>query len=199
MSKLVPDPTDSSGEMKISLAEYVSKLIGPERSASITNLDERLAYDVVWRLLGLFPDIDAATFPMTYETELGEPEPIDVIRFSPEDSTSIVDEALSRTRKLHGTSLGHFGAFLDARWRRYDILWGRLDASERLIRALWRIRPPQDQEQRQARQKLINDAHELIIRDYLVSYTDERVMAELQGTTVNDELLTAKSAKASGV
>ena len=36
-------------------------------------------------------------------------------------------------RKLAGTALMHFGAFLDRRWRQNDILWGRLDGAERLI------------------------------------------------------------------
>ena len=31
----------------------------------------------------------------------------------------------------------HFGGFFSADWRRNDILWGRLDAAERLISALW--------------------------------------------------------------
>ncbi len=39
-------------------------------------------------------------------------------------------------RKLAGASLGHFGGFLDAGWRENDIMWGRLDGAEVLIRAV---------------------------------------------------------------
>jgi hypothetical protein len=38
--------------------------------------------------------------------------------------------------RLAGVSLGHFGGFLDRAWRRNDMLWGRLDAAERLIAVL---------------------------------------------------------------
>jgi hypothetical protein len=39
-------------------------------------------------------------------------------------------------RKLAGASLGHFGGFLDAGWRRNDLMWGRLDGAEVLMRAI---------------------------------------------------------------
>jgi predicted acylesterase/phospholipase RssA len=39
-------------------------------------------------------------------------------------------------RKLAGSSLGHFGGFLDAGWRQNDLMWGRLDGAEVLMRAL---------------------------------------------------------------
>lgn len=38
--------------------------------------------------------------------------------------------------KLAGTTLGHFGGFLDRGWRRNDLMWGRLDGAEALIRAV---------------------------------------------------------------
>lgn len=38
--------------------------------------------------------------------------------------------------KLAGDSLGHFGAFLDQRWRSNDIMWGRLDGAEILTRMI---------------------------------------------------------------
>ena len=39
-------------------------------------------------------------------------------------------------RKLAGTALFHFGAFLNREWRQNDLMWGRLDAAERIIRAV---------------------------------------------------------------
>ena len=38
--------------------------------------------------------------------------------------------------KLAGTTLGHFGGFLDRGWRRNDLMWGRLDGAEALIRGV---------------------------------------------------------------
>jgi hypothetical protein len=43
-------------------------------------------------------------------------------------------------RKLAGASLGHFGGFLDAGWRQNDLMWGRLDGAELLMRAILRGR-----------------------------------------------------------
>jgi hypothetical protein len=43
--------------------------------------------------------------------------------------------------KLAGTTLGHFGGFLDRGWRRNDLMWGRLDGAEALIRAVLRDDP----------------------------------------------------------
>jgi len=39
-----------------------------------------------------------------------------------------------KRRKLAGTALFHFGAFLNREWRENDLMWGRLDAGERIIR-----------------------------------------------------------------
>ncbi|MFD5100391.1 DUF3376 domain-containing protein [Streptomyces albidochromogenes] len=36
-------------------------------------------------------------------------------------------------RKLYGLRLKHFGAFVDAQWRRSDFVWGRLDAAHHLL------------------------------------------------------------------
>jgi uncharacterized protein DUF3376/patatin-like phospholipase len=38
--------------------------------------------------------------------------------------------------KLAGTTLGHFGGFLDRGWRRNDLMWGRLDGAEALVRGV---------------------------------------------------------------
>ena len=96
---------------------------------------------ILRRLLGWyvlrFDSFDQMSLPLYYGTDTGEPATVDVVRISPEDATAIVDErAGRRRRKLAGTALGNFGGFLDERWRRNDILWGRLDGAERLIHAL---------------------------------------------------------------
>lgn len=44
------------------------------------------------------------------------------------------DSASLRTEdKVRGSDVGHFGAFLSAKWRANDWMWGRLDAATRLV------------------------------------------------------------------
>jgi patatin-related protein len=82
----------------------------------------------------LYDYYDCISFPILFATDVGEERSeVSVTRISPEDATSLIDESTSRRRKLAGTALMHFGAFLDRRWRENDILWGRLDGAERLI------------------------------------------------------------------
>lgn len=85
-----------------------------------------------------FEDYDQVTFPIFYETGVGEPERVDVFRISPQDARTIIDEQSdSRHRKkLAGTALFNFGAFLKRGWRENDLLWGRLDGAERLITSI---------------------------------------------------------------
>lgn len=82
-----------------------------------------------------YEDYDQVTFPILYETEVGETEPVEVFRISPLDARTVIDELspAERRRKLAGTVLFHFGAFLKREWRDNDMLWGRLDGAERII------------------------------------------------------------------
>jgi patatin-related protein len=81
---------------------------------------------------------DQIVFPIFYEASVGEAEVCEVFRISPRDATSILDEnaPAEERRKLAGTSLFHFGAFLNREWRQNDLMWGRLDATERIIRSI---------------------------------------------------------------
>jgi patatin-related protein len=67
------------------------------------------------RVLTLYEDcievIDMAVFPLTYP-DLGEVNPIDVYRISPEDAPKLVAQTKERP-KLAGIAVGHFGGFLD--------------------------------------------------------------------------------------
>ena len=93
---------------------------------------------------------DFATLPFTWGTEIGEADFVDIVRVSPEDSRSLIDELQDRAaeellegrlsgrsdrlrRKLAGNQLANFGAFLDELWRRNDMMWGRLDAAEQIV------------------------------------------------------------------
>jgi len=97
------------------------------------------------RIFDQFEYYDQIVFPIFYEASVGEAELCEVFRISPRDATSIVDEnsPSEKRRKLAGTALFHFGAFLNREWRRNDLMWGRLDAAERIIRAILPFDSPQ--------------------------------------------------------
>jgi patatin-related protein len=103
-----------------------------------------------------YDDYDMITFPILYDTDVGEAAIVEVFRVSPEDAKDLINERSTKCRKLAGTALGHFGAFLERLWRENDILWGRLDGAERLITALL----PPDHPERRA---LIGEAQAAIV------------------------------------
>ena len=77
---------------------------------------------------------DMYFYPIEVLSGLGERDKIDVVRISPKDATEITCDA---QKKLAGDAVGHFGGFLDKKWRRNDIMWGRLDAAELIIKTLY--------------------------------------------------------------
>src|SRR5581483_6542679 len=85
-----------------------------------------------------FEYYDQITFPVFYEASVCEAELCEVFRISPRDATAILDEYSppEKRRKLAVTALFHFGAFLKREWRENDLMWGRLDGAERIIRAV---------------------------------------------------------------
>lgn len=114
-----------------------------------------------------FDFFDQISFPLYYDTGTGEPSTVEVVRVSPQDATHLIDETkVSKERhKLAGTALANFGAFLDRRWRRNDIMWGRLDGAERLIQVLL---PMTDSASVAVKGELIALAHGSILRESLV-------------------------------
>jgi patatin-related protein len=79
---------------------------------------------------------DLVRFPILSGTSADETANVDVIRVSPDDAKVLLNEQESGCMKLAGTSYFNFGGFLDDVWRQSDLLWGRLDAAERIINAL---------------------------------------------------------------
>ena len=112
-----------------------------------------------------FDTFDQMSFPLYYDTGTGEPSTVEVVRISPVDATNLIDESAGSRKKLAGTALANFGAFLDRRWRLNDIMWGQLDGAERLIEALL---PMTDPETKVVRQELIERAQRHILREALV-------------------------------
>jgi patatin-related protein len=78
---------------------------------------------------------DAHFFPIDYFGDLGEKDPIEVVRISPLDA----ERAFCKRKfedKVTGETVMHFGAFLKRSWRSNDIMWGRLDGVCRILDAL---------------------------------------------------------------
>lgn len=126
--------------------------------------------EYLWRYCKEFDDFDQITFPIAYGTDVGEANVVEVIRISPEDAVGLINERREQRdspdgtgrRKLAGTALHHFGAFLDRTWRQNDIMWGRLDGAERLITALL-----PDVVNEDVRNELIMQAHTAILIEEL--------------------------------
>jgi hypothetical protein len=112
-----------------------------------------------------YDEYDQISFPLYYDTDTGEPAKVEVARVSPLDATNLIDENEQPNSKLAGTAYGHFGAFLDRRWRRNDVMWGRLDGAERLIQVLL---PGTDRNSVNVRKELIEIAQGRILHKELV-------------------------------
>jgi hypothetical protein len=117
----------------------------------------------LWREFLAFEDYDQVTFPILYGTDVGEAEPVEILRISPVDAVALIDEATdpARRKKLAGAFLFNFGGFLDPAWRANDVLWGRLDAAERLITSI--LPDPLDEP---ARVALIREAHLAVLEEW---------------------------------
>jgi patatin-related protein len=128
-------PVDEAAESEAMSWLFLDKEVTSGPPAVLAGLDEvpapvrgllRWYYDE-------FASIDAMLLPLTYP-DLGEVNPVKVMRISPQDAKSLVNEETDpKRRKLAGTSMHHFAGFLDRKFRVNDILWGRLDGAERII------------------------------------------------------------------
>ena len=121
-----------------------------------------------------FDTYDQMSFPLYYDTESGEPATVEVLRISPEDAPCLINERSDekKRRKLAGTALANFGAFLQEHWRSNDIMWGRLDGAERLITALL---PAPDDASQTVRSALIDQAHRAILREAFLPSGDHQI------------------------
>jgi patatin-related protein len=159
--------------------------------------DIQAVREYLWRYFSQFDDYDQVSFPILFGTEVGEADVVDILRISPEDATSLIDERAERQKangrqKLAGTALHHFGAFLDQVWRQNDILWGRLDGAERLITALL-----PEPENKKVRAQLIAEAHDAILVEELQEKSDAALQLVITETLVKvSSGMTAKVALA---
>jgi hypothetical protein len=120
-----------------------------------------LARAVVAHYYDRYESYDAVLYPLSYGAS-GDSGRVEVIRFSPLDAKRLIDEEHDPhgRRKLGGASVNHFGGFLKKAWRFNDIMWGRLDAAERLIDTLLPVTVADD-----VRNGLIRAAHVAIVHE----------------------------------
>ncbi len=139
---------------------------------------ESVAWQCIEHFLNEFFSYDMVVFPISHGTSAGEANRTEVIRISPEDATAVIDERKTgeTRRKLAGTTLMNFGAFLEQGWRRNDMLWGRLDGAERLISA---VLPKADH----FRTRLIKEAHQAILNEE-VHAADRQVLCRVLGDSL---------------
>jgi patatin-related protein len=117
-----------------------------------------------------YEDYDSVLLPMGYRV-VDEADPVEVIRISPKDSDSLIDENIpdgpddpeKKRTKLAGVAIGHFGGFFEQGWRKNDILWGRLDAAERIIETV--LSAGASKEAKDARDEFVRRAQREIIRE----------------------------------
>ena len=108
----------------------------------------RFAYDT-------FEAYDLPLYLIGYGTPVGETNPVEIVRVSPQEARGPVGVK----RELRGLRLHHFGAFLDKKWRQHDMVWGRLDGAECLIRALL-------PDNKAHADRLVRAAHRQILEEY---------------------------------
>ena len=162
--KLVPSPAGGQRTVVIEVKDTVDFCDG-----ALNSPEGRIVREFLAEYYLRFDEYDQMSFPLYYDTGTGEPSTVEVLRVSPEDALGLIDERNDQgdtggqRRKLAGTALFNFGAFLDVQWRRNDIMWGRLDGCERLLAALF---PATDDKQTTAiHEALLQEAQRTIVRE----------------------------------
>jgi patatin-related protein len=166
--KLVPLPAATPGGDQPTVVIQVKDTVD-FCDGALNSPEGRILREFLAEYYVRFDEYDQMSFPLYYDTGTGEPSTVEVLRVSPEDARGLIDERNDQgdtgrqRRKLAGTALFNFGAFLDVRWRRNDIMWGRLDGCERLLAALF---PATDNKEDTAiHQALLQEAQRSIIRE----------------------------------
>jgi len=83
-----------------------------------------------------FEFLDMHIYPIQVLSDTGEADAIEVIRISPELATHYTKYENAVEEKLAGEKIMHFSAFLKKTWRENDILQGRLDAAEIIVKSI---------------------------------------------------------------
>jgi patatin-related protein len=145
------------------LRERLKAVLDKVHAEIIASFQNSAGGRIARRLYLYFDLFDAVQFPMMFGTDVVASDTVEIIRIAPEDAERLMPDLHERRKKLKGLAVAHFGAFLDRDWRVSDLLWGRLDAAERLITALL---PWADSQQ--IRNQLIDQAHSAIFADFQI-------------------------------
>jgi patatin-related protein len=150
----IKEPLIASAAAVAAAIEDAGRGVGPAAknivSAALHHIEEH------------YEDYDSVLLPLGYRV-VDEANLVEVIRISPKDADSLIDENApidpkkQPRRKLAGVGIHHFGGFFERGWRKNDILWGRLDAAERIIETVLSAGD--------ARNELVARAHREIIRE----------------------------------
>lgn len=139
-----PKNVQTLSTLRDQLGKVMNELQQKERDASFTKFQElspRLTVnerrEILVRYLA-FPFWDRQIYPYIAFSNVGEFRDINIYRLSPDDATLLGSSTAAK--KLSGSKVAHFGAFLTREGRESDYLWGRLDAGDRLL-ALLKLGP----------------------------------------------------------
>jgi patatin-related protein len=103
--------------------------------SEIGTMEEKTARQVLWRIHCQFDLYDMAILPIQFGAGAVESPHVEILRVSPGDAKNLSENQPGR-QKLAGTEFFSFGAFFAEFWRENDMLWGRLDGAEILVRNL---------------------------------------------------------------
>ena len=169
----------------INASQRCEALLKPPKTGELNDV-ELTARTALWHYYQNYENYDMVIFPVLHQAGIGEQDIIDIIRISPYDATSLIklhveeDKGESGRRKLGGVALGHFGAFFEQTWRENDIMWGRLDAAEVIIKTLLPV-PAGDEAREADRDQLIAEAHKAIVKEELVCWGEEELRKKIVG------------------
>jgi hypothetical protein len=171
------------------LARELEQVLGQKEIRAAIDLLATPAARALRPFFVSFDLFDSTVFPILYGTPAGDSVPVEIIRLSPEDVTALQPDFEVRRRKLKGLVAAHFGAFLDEKWRENDLLWGRLDAAERLITTLLPFQASET-----LRNQLIDEAQAAIIEHAGVREAIRKMALERVGGKRANVRLTAANA-----
>jgi patatin-related protein len=120
---------------------------------------------LLWLIYEYFDARDLLVYPVQRDHLGFEDSVTEIYRISPLDAGGIRGDV----NKLTGTSIGAFGAFLDPGFRQNDILWGRLDGAERIIKSLL-----PDEQDDQLRKGFMDEAYRIILQEEFAKGSSER-------------------------
>ena len=139
----------SRKETKEELGLSWSKFCSESGDQPDDSLEEKFARQVALLYLQspyeTYEYYDQLTYPLMVANNLGEADVVDIWRISPNDSMVFDPKKEEKYKqKLGGQTLVSFGAFFKKEWRENDIMWGRLDGAEQIIRSLGLAKDEED-------------------------------------------------------